>query len=60
MSEQRITAAIDRIERALARIESAAKMPRGDSELAARHEALRQRVSGSLEELDVLIKALDT
>ena len=60
MSEQRISAAVDRIERALARIEEAAREPREDSELAARHEALRQRVSGCLEDLDTLIKAVDT
>ena len=67
MSSARITAAMDRIDRALARIETQAALAGhgpasaavGDSDLAARHEALRDAVSGSLAELDTLIAGLE-
>ena len=63
MSETRINNAVDRIEKALARIETQAALSRhsgsDDSELAARHEALRERVSASLVELDTLIGGLE-
>ena len=59
MSEQRISGAIDRIERALARIEAQAAQPRGGGEDAARHEALRSRVTASLSQLDELIESLE-
>ena len=58
MSEQRISGAIDRIERALARIEAQAANPRGDGEAAAKHEALKSRVAASLSQLDELIESL--
>ena len=59
MSAQRISVAVDRIERALARIEAQAGQPRGDGETAARHEALKSRVAASLTELDQLIESLE-
>ena len=59
MSEQRISGAIDRIERALARIEALAANPRGDGEAAAKHEALKTRVAASLSQLDELIESLE-
>ncbi|MBX7527155.1 hypothetical protein [Qipengyuania vesicularis] len=59
MSEQRIFGAIDRIERALARIEAQAANPRGDGEAAAKHEALKTRVAASLSQLDELIESLE-
>ena len=59
MTDERITAAIDRIERALARIDAAAKAAPRDPTLPARHQALRQQVSASLAEIDGLIKAID-
>ena len=59
MSAQRISVAVDRIERALARIEAQAGQPRGDGETAARHEALKSRVAASLTELDQLIQSLE-
>lgn len=63
MSETRIHGALDRIEKALARLETQAALPRqtggGDSELAQRHEALKTRVAGNLAELDKLIGSLE-
>lgn len=46
--------AMERIEAALARIERAGDAPR-DGELAARHAALRNRVSTALGGLDALL-----
>jgi hypothetical protein len=73
MTSQRITNALDRIDRAMARIETQAALashaapPTGlgdaadpdDSGLAARHEALRRSVTASLAELDRLIEGLE-
>ena len=59
MSEQRISVAIDRIERALARIEAQAANPRADDDAAARHDALKSRVAASLTQLDDLIESLE-
>ncbi|QZD89884.1 hypothetical protein K3148_00240 [Qipengyuania aurantiaca] len=59
MSAQRISTAVDRIERALARIEAQAATPRGNGEGAAKHEALKARVAASLSELDALIEGLE-
>lgn len=59
MSEQRISGAIDRIERALARIEAQAGKSGGEGEIADRHEALKARVSASLSQLDDLIESLE-
>ena len=59
MSEQRISGAIDRIERALARIEAQAGKTGGEGEIAARHQALKARVSASLSQLDDLIESLE-
>ncbi|EDL48014.1 hypothetical protein [Erythrobacter sp. SD-21] len=59
MSEQRISGAVDRIERALARIEAQAAHPRGDTAASARHDALKARVAASLSELDTLIESLE-
>lgn len=63
MADQRALAAVARIERALARIEaiSARPAPVGESEeqrqLQARHEAMRERVTDALAQLDALIAA---
>ena len=59
MSDDRISGAIDRIERALARIEARAADRRGDAQAAARHDALRSRVAASLAQLDDLIESLE-
>ena len=66
MSSDRIKNAMDRIDRALARIEtqaaltshSTAATDAGDAELAERYETLRKRVSGSISQLDDLIEGL--
>ncbi|MGH6787614.1 MAG: hypothetical protein ACREBO_12345 [Novosphingobium sp.] len=60
MEGDRIGGAVKRIEAALTRIEAAARAPRGapaasDSELAARHAALREAVAQSLSQLDAVI-----
>ena len=59
MSEQRITIAVDRIERALARIEAQAGRPRGDGDAESKHSALKAKVSESLAQLDLLIESLE-
>ncbi|MGQ0660353.1 hypothetical protein [Sphingosinicella sp.] len=60
MADQRALDAIARIERALARIETAAARPAPvdrseEQRLHAAHDALRSRVSGALAQLDALI-----
>lgn len=64
MADQRAFAAIRRIERALARIETAASRPApaaADSEeldrLRAAHQALRQRVTGAIGQIDGLLQS---
>ncbi len=67
MSSDRIKNAMDRIDRALARIETQAALSSHSpatndadgAELAARHEALRSQVSTSIAELDALIEGLE-
>jgi hypothetical protein len=71
MPSERITQAMDRIDRALSRIETQAALSRHsvnaspdnddarDSELVQRHEALREQVESSLAELDTLIESLE-
>jgi hypothetical protein len=63
MPDQRALSAIDRIERALARIEAAADQPapppRDDSdliELRQVHHALRSKVEGAIAQIDRLIE----
>ncbi|WP_370188590.1 hypothetical protein [Qipengyuania sp.] len=66
MSSERIQKAVDRIDRALARIETQAALAShggtageaGNAALVARHEALRESVTASLAELDTLIEGL--
>lgn len=66
MSTNRISQAMDRIERALARIETQAALSghptesadSENTELARKHEALRKSVSTSLDELDTLLGTL--
>lgn len=66
MSSERIQNAMDRIDRALARIETQAALTShsdgsegsGNAELEARHEALRANVSARISELDALIEGL--
>lgn len=61
MADQRALDAVHRIERALARIETVATRPApaGESEehrrLEDRYEAMRDRVTGALAQLDALI-----
>jgi hypothetical protein len=51
-------AALDRIERAIARIEAAvSNRDRANAALARRHDVLRTRVQGALDELDAIIAA---
>ena len=63
MSDDRATEAIDRIERALARIEAAAKAPeppKDDEELRRLrevHQALRGKVEGAIAEIDRMLAA---
>ncbi|MCA0977824.1 hypothetical protein LCM19_05555 [Qipengyuania flava] len=59
MSEQRINGAIDRIERALIRIEVQASRARASEELSEHHEKLKSRVAASLAQLDGLIESLE-
>ena len=65
MTDDRIASAYDRIEAALERIERSARAPAPpppapvDPDLEARHVALRETVSASLEELDRLIARLE-
>ena len=67
MSSERIKNAMDRIDRALARIETQAALAshapsegeHGNAALVARHEELRERVSASIAELDTLIEGLE-
>ena len=66
MSSERIQNAIDRIDRALARVETQAALAThagragasNNAQLVARHEALREKVSSSIAELDALIGGL--
>ncbi|MBX7535880.1 hypothetical protein K3175_09425 [Qipengyuania sp. GH1] len=59
MSEQRINGAIDRIERALIRIEVQASRARASEKLSENHEKLKSRVAASLAQLDGLIESLE-
>jgi hypothetical protein len=56
MAEETSPAAIDRIERALARIDVAVSdRERAQALLAERHEALRARIEGAIRDLDAVI-----
>lgn len=64
MADQRTLEAIDRIERALARIETAAARPQPAMqddgalrELRQTHQALRGKVEGAISQLDRLLVA---
>lgn len=64
MADQRTTLALARIDRALERIKAASSQPKAPDKpamaaLVARHEALRESVSGSLADLDALIGKLE-
>ncbi len=63
MSGERIEGAVQRIEAALARIAEAADaagpQAQAASTAATRHEALRQTVANTLEELDDLIARME-
>ena len=66
MSEERALAAIDRIERALARVEAAAEQqassPSPEPELRQLrqvHEALRGRVEGAIAQIDRLLETAE-
>ncbi|MFT6473418.1 MAG: hypothetical protein ACJAUS_001117 [Qipengyuania sp.] len=66
MTSQRIQSAMDRIDRALARIETQAALASHspaagaptNAELVARHEALRESVTTTISQLDALIEGL--
>jgi hypothetical protein len=66
MTSQRIQSAMDRIDRALARIETQAALashsPAPDAptnaKFVARHEALRESVTTTISQLDALIEGL--
>jgi hypothetical protein len=61
MGDERVLAAIDRLERALGRIEAAAARPapapppQPDEKLAAAHTALRGKVEAAIAEIDTLL-----
>jgi hypothetical protein len=61
MGQERTTAALGRIERALARIEAAAGGLEGrapsdpDEELRGKHQKLRDRVEGAIHDIDRLL-----
>ena len=67
MMADRISQAMERIDKALARIETQAALPRpsgaprqGDSgDLAAQHDRLRENIAASIAELDTLIERLE-
>jgi hypothetical protein len=65
MGADRALQAIGRIERALARIESAATRPppapagEGDARLAAAHAQLRGKVEAAIAEIDALLAAAE-
>ena len=67
MSSERIKNAMDRIDRALSRIETQAALTAppsragqsANAELAERYESLCERVSTSISELDDLIEGLE-
>ncbi|MGI8943889.1 MAG: hypothetical protein ACR2FJ_06600 [Qipengyuania sp.] len=63
MGDNRISAALSRIDAAMSRIEEAAdNVPAAEpntARLVARHEALREAVSGSLAQIDTLIEKLE-
>ena len=59
MSAERIAIAVDRIERALSRIEAEASAPRAAHADDARHQALKAQVAASLAQLDALIEGLE-
>jgi hypothetical protein len=61
MAEEMSPAAIDRIERALARIDVAVSdRERAHALLAERHEALRARIEGAIRDLDAVIAGEET
>ena len=56
MAPEVLSPALDRIERAIARIEAAARVSQEDHHaLADRHAALRARIGDAIESLDTLI-----
>lgn len=61
MEGDRIAKALARIEAASTRIEAAAAhRPQSDPALQARYDRLRSEAEGALEEVDSLIKALES
>ena len=65
MNDERAALALDRIDRALARIEAAASNPPDDGaarelrSLQERHEALRTKVEGAVSQIDELLARQD-
>jgi hypothetical protein len=68
MAQEKLSGALDRIDRALARIEAAAsRMPAGSpeggaelEELRQAHEALRGKVQGAIRQIDRLLELEDS
>ncbi|MFN3388902.1 MAG: hypothetical protein ACK40O_08210 [Allosphingosinicella sp.] len=61
MGASRLNAALDRIDRALARIESSAgaRPPASDPEAEQAHRALRSKVEEAIERIDGLLAAAE-
>jgi hypothetical protein len=57
MVQERLILAIGRIERALSRLEKVRIPASGDSELLARHEALKSETRAAIRDIDALLNA---
>lgn len=55
MAQERLILAIGRIERALSRLEMVKVSGRDDSELLARHEALKSETRAAIRDIDALL-----
>lgn len=57
MAQEQLILAIGRIERALSRLEKARIPAGGNSELLARHEALKSETRAAIRDIDALLNA---
>jgi hypothetical protein len=57
MAQERLILAIGRIERALSRLEAVKVPTGGDTELQARHEALKSETRAAIRDIDALLNA---
>jgi hypothetical protein len=55
MAQERLILAIGRIERALSRLETVKATAGGDTELRARHEALKSEARTAIRDIDALL-----